>query len=146
MITFEKSIVINRTQHEVFDFASNPANELKFRGDLKSSEWTSKGPPGVGSTIRQVGRFLGREREGTGEVTLWEPPHRIGVKSTSGPIPFETTNKFESQENGTLLTASGKAWPGGFFKLLQPLIARQFDRQLDTQLEAMKHLLEEGQG
>ncbi len=146
MIRIEKSILINRTQQEVFDFASDPANELKWRDDLKSSEWTSEGPPGVGSTIRQVGRFLGREREGTGEVTLWDPPHQIGVKSTSGPIPFETANKLESTENGTLLTVNGQARPGGLFKLVRPLIVRQLEKQLDAQLEALKRLLEEGQG
>lgn len=146
MITVEKSILINRTPQEVFDFASDPANELKWRADLSASEWTSHGPPGVGATIRQVGRFLGRKSEGTGEVTRWDPPHQFDIKSTSGPIPFETASTIESTENGTLFTATGQASPGGLFKLVQPLIARQFEKLLDTQLAATKRLLEEGQG
>jgi carbon monoxide dehydrogenase subunit G len=144
MIAIEKSIFINRPLQEVFEFMSNPANDAKWSSSTSSAEWTSEGPPGVGSTIKQVGRFMGRDTTGTGEVTAWDPPNAFAVKSLTGPIPFESMTKFESKENGTQLTISAQAEVGGFFKIAEGLVKRQAEKQFDTDLGSLKVLLEEG--
>jgi carbon monoxide dehydrogenase subunit G len=145
MITIDKSIFINRPLQEVFEFMSNPVNDAQWQSSTDSAEWTSEGPPRVGSTIRQVGRFMGRDTSGTGEVTSWDPPNGFGVKSLSGPFPFESTTKFESNEDGTKLTISAQAEVGGFFKIAEGLVTRQAEKQFDADLESLKTLLEEGQ-
>ncbi len=145
MITWENSIFINRPQQEVWDFVSNPANDTQWRSSLESAEWTSEGPPGVGSTLREGGKILGRKVEGTTEITAWDPPNEYGRKSASGPFPFEGTMKLEPKEDGTQLTVRGTAEVGGFFKIAEGLLAKQMKKELDTDLPALKLLLEAGE-
>ncbi len=145
MIEFEMGVFINRPQQEVFDFISNPANDAQWQSSIEASEWTSQGPPRVGSTRRFVIRFLGREIDSTNEVTSWDPPSQFGLKSLSGPIPFEFTIKLNSQENGTQLTENFQAEVGGFFKLAEGLVGKQMAKEFDTDFDALKHLLEPGQ-
>ena len=145
MIAFEKSVFISRPPQEIFDFVSNPANDTQWQGSIEAAEWTSEGPPGVGSTQRSVIRFLGRKIDSTNEITVWDPPNQFGQKSLSGPIPFEFTVKFESQENGTQLTENFQAEVGGFFKLAEGLVGKQMEKEFDTDLGALKLLLEAGQ-
>ena len=142
MATFDKSIFINRPQQEVFDFLSNPANNTLWQSSAQSGEWTSEGPVGVGSTQRSVDRFLGRKMETSAVVSIWDPPNEMGLKSVGGPFPFGFTMKLESKENGTQLTVSGTAEFRGFFKLAEGLVARQLRRQVDTDSEALKLILE----
>ena len=142
MLTFERSIFINRPPQEVFDFMSNPANDTKWRDSAVSSEWTSEGPPGVGSTLRSVDKLLGRKMESTSEITAWDPPNRYGQKSVGGPVPFEMTVMLETKEQGTQLTMSGNAEAGGFFKIAEGLLGRQLEKQFDTDLNGLKRVLE----
>ena len=142
MFTFEKRIFIDRTSQEVFDFVSDPANDNKWKNTAGSSEWTSEGPPGVGSTIRSVDKFLGRKMESTFEITAWDPPNRYGQKVVSGSVPFEYTIKFDSMESGTQLTVSGAAEPGGFFKIAEGLVGKQLEKQIVSDFNALKLALE----
>ncbi len=142
MITFEKSLFINHPPQEVFDFVSNPANDTEWRNSAESAEWVSEGPPGVGSTQHAVSKFLGRKIDSTVEITAWDPPNRYGQKVVSGPVPFEVTIKFEPKENGTQLTIGGDAEFGGFFKMAEGLVGKQLEKQIDTDFNALKLVME----
>ena len=141
MITVEKSIFINRPLQEVFDYVTNPTNNAQWQRSTQSAEWTSDGPPGIGSTFKIVNRFLWRNMEVTAEITAWEPPNTLTVKAVSGPIPFESTYYFEAQGDGTQMTFKSQAEIGGLF---QRLIRKQFEKQLDTSVNALKLVLESG--
>lgn len=39
------SVFINRSQQDVFDFLSDPANLSKWDSDFESAEWTSSDAP-----------------------------------------------------------------------------------------------------
>ena len=145
MYKFESSIFINRPQQEVFDYVTNPANSAQWQSGTESAEWTSDGPPGVGSTFKVVARFLGRKAELVGEITGWDPPNLQRVKSVGGPVPFEGTSKFEAQGDGTLLTQTGQAEFGGFFKLAEGLVGKQLEKQGESERAALKLLLESGE-
>jgi len=41
MQKFIVSVLINRSQHDVFDFLSDPANLPKWDSDFESAEWIS---------------------------------------------------------------------------------------------------------
>ena len=144
MLKFETTIFINRPQQEVFDFVSNLANNPKWQGNFISAEWTSEGPVGVGSTQRSVSRFLGREIEATAEITIWDPPNQFAFKLPKGPYPVEGTNIFEPKGNGTQVTQTGTGEPGGFYKLAEGLVGKQINKQLETDLSALKLFLEAG--
>ncbi len=145
MIKFEKRYYIDRPKQEVFDFVTDPANDTKWRDSASSAEWISEGPVGVGSTQRSVDKFLGRKIELTTEVTAWDPPNKYGLKTLSGPIPTESTITFESEGSGTQLTINGQVEFGGFFKMTEGLVGKQVEKQLDTDFNGLKRVLEEGQ-
>jgi carbon monoxide dehydrogenase subunit G len=145
MIKYEKSIFINRPQQKVFDFMSNPAEHSKISSMAESAEWTSEEPHGVGSTYRGVGKALGRNIESTNEITIWDPPNQYGYKSIGGSMPFETTYTFETRGNGTQLSVNAQLEIGGFFKIAEGLAGKQAKKLIDSDFEALKRYLEEGQ-
>jgi uncharacterized protein YndB with AHSA1/START domain len=142
MAKYEQSVVINRPVEEVFAFATNPEKEPLWNASMEESEITSEGPIGVGSTVRSVSRVMGRPAESTWEVTEYEVNVKKAVKSTSGPIPFESAAVFESVEDATKLTFTFQAEVGGIFKLFSPLIVRMGKKGTEKSLANLKQLLE----
>ena len=144
MFKFEKSILINRPQQEVFDFVTDLNNDSKWQSGIESVERTSDGPIGVGSTWRYKSKLLGREVETEIEMTGYDPPNQASVKSIGGPVPFENTYTFESKDGGTQMTFNGQAEMGGFFKMAEGLVGKQLEKQMDSDGAALKKLLEAG--
>jgi ligand-binding SRPBCC domain-containing protein len=144
MTTFETSIFINRPPQDVWDFYTNPANISQWSSNTEHEEWTSEGLPGVGSTLRSEGKLFGRKWESTSEITAWDPPNEYGQKSTSGPFPWESTIKLEPKENGTQLNAHVSGEVGGWIKMAEGLLMKQLEKQIDSNFEALKQVLEAG--
>lgn len=142
MVNFTVSTFIDRPPQEVFDFASDPTNFSKWQSFNVSSEWSSDGSVGVGSTIHSVGRLLGRELEMDLEITKWEPPNLWGMKGSSGPMKFENSNKFEAKDGGTLLIQSFQGEIGGFFKVTESLAITQLQKNVESDGKTLKALLE----
>ncbi len=142
MAKYEHSVWIDRPVAEVFKFATKPENEPQWNASMQESEITSEGPMGVGTTVRSVSRVLGRTAETTWEVTEYEVNRKKAVKSTSGPIPFESAAVFESVEDGTKLTFTIQAEAGGIFRLITPVIVRMGKSQTENNFANLKELLE----
>jgi carbon monoxide dehydrogenase subunit G len=89
--------------------------------------------------------MLGREIESTSEVTAYDPPNTYGQKTLGGPVPFEFTVTFETEDGGTKVTMDGQAEAGGFFKLAEGLVRKQLEKQIETDFDGLKRVLESGQ-
>lgn len=142
MAKFEISTVIKRPTEEVFAVMSNAENNLKWQSGTIEAEKTSDGPIGVGTTWRSVSRFLGRRIESESEFTEYELNRKLGFKSKSGPIQFESRMTFERVEGGTRINTKFEAEIGGFFKLAEPLVVSMGKRQLEGDLANLKDLME----
>ena len=142
MFKFEKTLLIERPQKEVFDFVTDLTNDPQWQSSIESVERTSQGSAGAGSTWRYTLKFLGRKIEAEIEMTSYDPPKQASVRSIGGPIPFENTYTFESKANGTQLTVSGQADIGGFFKLAEGLVGKQLEKQMEADANALKLRLE----
>lgn len=142
MAKFEISTVIKRPTEEVFAVMSNAENILKWQSGTIEAEKTSDGPIGVGTTWRSVSRFLGRRIESESEFTEYELNRKLGFKSKSGPIQFESRMTFERVEGGTRINTKFEAEIGGFFKLAEPLVVSMGKRQLEGDLANLKDLME----
>jgi hypothetical protein len=92
--------------------------------------------------MHSVGQFLGREVENDAAITQWDPPNLWAQKSSSGALKFENTNRFESKDGGTLLVQSFEGGIGGFFKMAEGLAAKQMEKQVISDGERLKKLLE----
>lgn len=141
MFTYEKTIFINRQPQEVFDYITNPDNDSEWRTTAVSAEWTSDGPVGVGSTLRTVGKFLGRKIDSTNQVTVWDPPNQYAFKSIDGSIPVEISQTLVAEDNGTQLTINLEAELAGFFKMAEGLIGKQAEKQVNTDFDNLKLVL-----
>ena len=147
MFKTQTSVTINRSKQDVFDYVTDPANDARWQDTLESSEWTSEGLPGVGSNQEWVTKFLGRKITLTAVVTSWDPPNSYGFKVIKGPMPLQGNTVLESAgESGTELTVEFETGFDGFFKLADGLVRKRFEKQMDADLNALKLLLEEGQG
>jgi uncharacterized protein YndB with AHSA1/START domain len=142
MTRFQQSVVINRPVEQVFAFVSDLENDPQWTPGATMRR-TSPGPVGVGTTFQQHDRFLGRRMDLSLEVTDYEPPHKIGLKTTSGPLSFGGTRMFEPVDDAaTRVTFVGDGHAPGVLKLAEPLLAVVGERRLRTQLSNLKHLLE----
>jgi carbon monoxide dehydrogenase subunit G len=146
MIRAEKTIVINRPQQKVFDFASDPANAHKWLKIIKSKQWTSEAPHGVGSTHHVVSHYMGRDMQVTNKFTSWDPPKQYSFKTIDGPVPIEIEEgmKFEPNVNGTKVIWWIQVKTVGIFKLMEGMFKKQAENNAVTDLETLKHLLEAG--
>jgi carbon monoxide dehydrogenase subunit G len=142
MYAFESSIFINRSPQDVFDYVSEPANNTQWQSGVESSEWTSDGPRGVGATYMVERSFLGRRTDSEIEMSVWDPPNQTRGRTINGPVQLEVTTDYEAQEDGTQLTVSAEAEFDGFFKMAEGLVGKQVEKQVASDLAALKLLLE----
>jgi carbon monoxide dehydrogenase subunit G len=143
MINVQVSIVINRPLEEVFSFLSNLENNMKWRSGMIKAEKVSDGPIGVGTTYRMINNFFGRQVEGEAVVTEYELNRKYATMNKSG-LPIKTQRMFEPVEGGTRVTFSVETEVGGFFKLVEPLMARIGRRRLEADAVMVKALIESG--
>ena len=142
MKRIEVSVVINRPIEEVFAYVTNLENDTQWQSSVLESGLVGEGPLGVGTKTREVRKFMGRRLESVAEVTAYEPNAKIAFKSTSGPVQYEASYTFEPVDAGTKVTIVGEADTGGFFKLAEGLVVRQFEKEMQTALAALKDILE----
>jgi uncharacterized membrane protein len=140
----EASVVIDRPVEEVWTYATDLETWPQWHSSLNEMEVTSESQIGVGTTFHQTGQAIGQRIEHDSEITECEPPHKWCYQSTSGPFPFEAGYTFESVEGGTRVTLVGELDVGGFFKLAEPLVARQMRRTLESDLHSLKDILSTG--
>lgn len=137
------SVVINQPVSKVFDYVMNNDNTNLWQTNVVETQLTSKGPVGVGSNIRWVQRFLGKQFESNFEVVEFEPNKISRFRSTSGPIKVEGSYTFESVEGGTKFTQSMLGEPRqGFFKIADIISTKMYKRQLSAYSRNLKDLLE----
>jgi uncharacterized protein YndB with AHSA1/START domain len=141
MIAIELSAEIKRPVEEVFAYLTDPEKTTEWNSLVLESRASPAGPLHVGSKIHSVIKFLGRRFEVTGDVTEYVSNRNYTTKSTV-PFPAEGTLSVEPVAGGTKVTIGGRAEPGGFFKLAEPILGRIAKRQFQAQLDTLKEILE----
>ncbi len=139
----EESIEINRPPEEVFDYVANPENLPEWSGIVLEVRKEAQGELREGDRFTAVAKFLGRRFETPMEVTSHDPPRRHSDRSTGGPFEQEYTYTFVETEGGaTRLTQVAEGEPGGFFRLVGPVLEMAGRRQFRADLQTLKDLLE----
>jgi uncharacterized membrane protein len=142
MFTCKVEILVSRPLDEVFAFVGDVRNRPRWDESVDSEELTSPEPIGVGSTVRTRLRSMGREYQYTWEIVEHDPPNRMRVESTSGPFPTTLVFQFFDRDDKTEVQATVTGRPSGFLRLLQPMISRSTQKNLDTGYARLKLLLE----
>ena len=145
MSQISSSIVINRPIEDVFAVLTNVENTGKwFPGDVKEW-WTSPPPHGVGSTRRARVKMGLMTTENDAVATVYEPPHRAGLKGTSKNAPFEAMLTFEPVDGGTRVESNIELFMRGPAKLFGGMFTRWYGKSWDQGLVNLKRMMEAGE-
>jgi len=145
MATTSVSIVIERPVEEVFAFLTDARNNRLWqaRAGLQASRQAPEDLVGVGTRITETRHWLGRQTEGTSEVTEYEPNKKYTRRHILGSSPIKAGSwLFEPVAAGTKCTFTALIQAGGVCTLAEPLLAASLKKRLATGLAEAKHLLE----
>ena len=138
----EASIVIDRSSEEVWAYVTEPENLVVWNSALVSAE--ADGPMRVGGRLHGQVKFLGKKMDYVNEVTAFDAPKRSAYSSIESPFPWHGETLVEPEGDGakvTLYLESDNI--GGFFgKLADPVVAKMYSRQMRSDLENLKEILE----
>jgi carbon monoxide dehydrogenase subunit G len=95
----EETITIATRADDVFAYLAKHENHAEFIEANVSCEQTSSGPMGVGTTLKNEARIVGRSMIEHFEVVRFEPG-RVIEKASRGGSSFETTDRFELEPRG----------------------------------------------
>ena len=138
---------INLHPEEVFAYVADPENLPGWSSLVLEVHKDTQGELREGDRYTTVAKFLGRRFETPMEVTAHEFPRRHSDRNTGGPFEQEYTFVLEeTAAGGTRLTQAAEGEPGGFFRLVGPLLEMAGRRQFRADLQTLKDLLEARQG
>ncbi len=87
--------------------------------------------------------FLGRRLAYTYEVVVFEPEHRLVMRTSDGPFPMETTYTWDEVAVGvTRMTMLNRGNPSGFSRATAPMMERAMKRAMTKDLARLKTMLE----
>jgi uncharacterized membrane protein len=144
MPVIDESIVIDRGRSEVFAFATDPENVPLFNSNMISFEQLTEGPIGKGTRDRGSVRVAGKTIEWTTEVTEFEHDRHLMSRSVESPVGFELDIRYEDADGGTKVTwhQESETYGGFFGKLADPLVTRMYAKDVRSNLEKLKELVE----
>jgi uncharacterized protein YndB with AHSA1/START domain len=142
MFRFEKTIIIERTPHQVFNYLANPANTPKWRDDVVETKFDSL-PLKVGDRIQEVISFTGLQTNIV-EVVEVARDHKLAYKVISGPLylPFRSF-LIAPYDNYTQLTIEVSVHTDGFTRLIEPISSGMFSIKWEDYLFKLKRVLED---
>jgi carbon monoxide dehydrogenase subunit G len=138
----KNSVTVNRPIQSVFDYASNPENVPTWQAQIMDVRKTSSGPLGEGTTAVAKVKFLGVQFEVPTETTAWDPPRSFSVQNTGGPMPMSMQFTFTPEDQATRIDHLADMELSGLYKIAGPLLEPVVQRQMQTNLGALKAVLE----
>jgi Polyketide cyclase / dehydrase and lipid transport len=146
VITFDTSVRIGRPIEDVFAFVSDPLRFPRWNSAVQTVHITSGATGERGSTY-SMGRELPAGRvENALEVFARDRPSEFGIRTTSGPTPFDYRYRFSSERGATVVRLTAKVELSGIAAGLGPLAARGVRRGVDANFAALKRALEQADG
>lgn len=137
-------IEIARPVGEVAAFASEPNNATQWYVNIKSAQWLTPKPLGVGSRFAFAAHFLGRRLAYTYEVIAFEPGAKLVMHTAEGPFPMETTYEWAPLSQArTRMALRNRGEPSGFAGVVAPMMAEAMRRANRKDLARLKAILEQ---
>jgi hypothetical protein len=132
---------IARAPADVAAYAMDPAHDPSWIGGVVEAEQLTQGTLAPGTRVRRVAKFLGRRIDYTTEVADFSPPSALAM-STEAPFPMRIRYEFAADGGGTRSRVRVQGEPRGFFRLAEPVLARQVRHNVTKDLRRLKAILE----
>lgn len=144
MPSVSESIVIDRPRADVYAYMIDVANAPLWQTNVISMEAQYEGDPEVGARTAAVGKVAGKKLPVTTEYTMIDPAKAVSFRTVEAPFAFTITWRFEDVDGGTQVTYAGEApsLGGVFGKLSDPVVTRMFARDIRSNLQNVKDILE----
>ncbi len=137
----EKTVTIQRSAKEIFDFILDGRNNPLWRPSVADIEQVQGAPKGVGAMFKQGMKGPGGRRiEADYKIVDIDTPRRIRFEVTAGPARPTGTYTFAQQGNSTTVTFVLDYQPKGLAKLMDGLIGKQMKDEVATLENLKKHL------
>jgi uncharacterized protein YndB with AHSA1/START domain len=136
------TVTIRQTPEKVFSYLSD-LEKIKQWTPFKNLTLKTEGPLGVGSRFTQALEIIGKTIESEVEITGYDAPKFLSLKSISGPVNFEQRFTLLPTAEGSQLEAVLEGVPTGLLKAAQPLLKPAVEKQLNDQVKKLKQLLEQ---
>lgn len=138
-ITVETTIQLPRAA--VAAFVTDPANEPAWIKGIVESTPVTAGPIRVGSGVRRLAKFMGRQIDYAPEVIELDPDRRLVMK-TDKPFPMTIEYHFSERDGGTTFRQRLQGGPGGITGLFSPLMSGMVRRRVRSDMEHLRVKLE----
>lgn len=132
---------IARRTGEVRAYVVDPMNDTQWIGGISESRLLTTGTLGVGSRVARVASFMGKRIEYVNEVTSLTD-EELAMRSVEGPFPMEITYRFAEDGDSTRVGVRVRGDAGGFYRVAEPLMARQVRRSIEGDVERLRTILE----
>src|SRR5687768_3373645 len=106
-----ETVRIERSAEEVWAVVSDLDTHPKWRPAVREFRQVSEGSLGVGSRIREVLDWRGREIVIDDVVTAFEPPNRLGIHGSWKAADFEVDFRLEPDGDRTNVTMDWPLYP-----------------------------------
>jgi uncharacterized protein YndB with AHSA1/START domain len=141
MTHIEHTVTIARPVEDVWAFLADARNDPKWMTHVIEVGRGGDQPLQHGVEIDEVVKFYGVRMNVTLVVTEHEPPSRSAI-DVRGPVKGRGTYRLEPCDGGTRFTMSVDTDAHGFLRLAEPVFARMARRDVATNAEHLKDLLE----
>ena len=142
MISIESSEWIDRPAEEVFAFVSDIRNDPQWHTDVLEAEYEAPGSTTAGATFRtRFKPFMGLS-EGTGTVTVYEPPRRFVLTERMGKFEPVLTLTVKPDGGGSRITRRLDMEPHGMLKVMAPFTGGMMRKRNAGFLSNLKRVLE----
>jgi carbon monoxide dehydrogenase subunit G len=144
MLTVEESIVVDKPRTEVAAFFSDPDNVAVYSSNLINYDVVSGGPQEIGRQAKFSVKVVGVRLDYTDELVEYVENERFKTTSRDGRIPYSITLTFADEGSGTKVTWLQEVESlGGVFKFGDSLVIKMYTRDVRSNLEKAKALLED---
>ena len=136
-------ITLDRPIGEVWAFVSNVENLALWVEGIEAPKQTSDGETGTGRTYHSKYNYRGKSFDMDHEIYEFEPPHRLGTRSTEGPFAYDGMLVLAEADGGThvsnTMEVGSDSWMTSvIFAIGGPLVRKAMGGQLKKELRAME--------
>ena len=145
MIRITESVTIDRPTAEVWAVVTDLESHPRWRPALREFSHASGGPLRVGSRIREVIAWRGRELRLDDVVTALEPERRLGIRGGWSAAEYELDLVLEPHGAGTSVTFDWTMRPRTLvMRIATPFLHGTMRRATVEELEGLKFYVERG--
>ena len=138
-----ESIEIEGAPEDVWAVISDPDTHVRWRPALREFRPVSDGPLAVGSHVREVLVWRGREIVLDDIVTALDAPRRLRLRGGRKAAGFELELHLEPVARGTTVTMDWTFYPKGFLvRLAAPFLGGAMRRATREELGLLKAYVE----